>query len=136
MKIEVVRVSRCPKWPLWAVLVVALWLTLGAAAIWLGHHLGQIPRLCLFKNVTGFDCPTCGFTRGTLSLLHGHFVQAWLFNPLLFSILAIFFSSALVRVFFARSLRITLTDRERTTAWILGVMIFLVNWAYVIFYVK
>jgi hypothetical protein len=85
--------------------------------------------------LTGVACPTCGFTRGALSLLGGHPVQAWLYNPLLYSVLILFFVITIVRIISARSLRINLTNKERSTAWVLAVVMFFVNWVYVIFFV-
>ena len=135
MRIEVVHVSRRPPWPLWAVLVVLVWLVLGATVIWLSSYLNWPLQLCLVKRLTGFACPTCGFTRGALSLLHGQVGQAWLYNPLLYSVLALFFAATAFRVIFGRSVRINLTSTERTVTWILAVILFFSNWVYVIFYV-
>jgi hypothetical protein len=36
---------------------------------------------CLFRSVTGWECPGCGMTRGTYALLHGQIRQAFAFNP-------------------------------------------------------
>lgn len=135
MKIDVVQVCRRPPWPFWAVLIVLLWMGLGAAAISLMAHLDRPVDLCLIKRCTGAACPTCGFTRGVLSLLHGQICQAWLYNPLLYSLLVVFFSATAIRVIFARSVRINLTSTERLITWILVFALFLANWAYVIFYV-
>lgn len=135
MKIDVVQVCRRPPWPFWAVLIVLLWMGLGAAAILLMAHLDRPVDLCLIKRCTGAACPTCGFTRGVLSLLHGQICQAWLYNPLLYSLLVVFFSATAIRVIFARSVRINLTSTERLITWILVFALFLANWAYVIFYV-
>jgi hypothetical protein len=135
MKIEVVQVCRRPPWPLWAVSIVLVWMGLGAAAIVLIAHLGGPVELCLIKRFTGIPCPTCGFTRGVFSLLHGNITRAWLYNPLLFSVLTIFFTATAVRIIFARSVRVYLTNTERLIAWILSLALLFVNWAYVIFYV-
>ncbi|MHC4426398.1 MAG: DUF2752 domain-containing protein [Planctomycetota bacterium] len=135
MKIEVVHVSRRPPWPLWAVLLVLAWSGIGAGVVRLSAHLNRPVQLCLVKRLTGFACPTCGFTRGALSFLHGQVGQAWLYNPLLYSALALFFAAAAVRAVLARSVRINLTSTERSVAWILAVGLFIANWAYVIFYV-
>jgi hypothetical protein len=135
MKIEVFQVCRRPKWPLWAVLLVLVWLSLGGATVWLSSHFGRPVTLCLFKRVTGLPCPTCGFTRGVLSLLSGRLGQTWLYNPLLFSVFALFFLTTGIRVFFARGVRIRLTDPERIFAWFLVAVLFAVNWIYIIFYV-
>ena len=37
---------------------------------------------CLFKNITGIACPSCGVTRSVLMLAHGSVTQALLMNPL------------------------------------------------------
>jgi hypothetical protein len=135
MKVELVQVCRRPPWPLWAVLIVLVWSGLGVAALWLSAHLGRPVDLCLIKRLTGVPCPTCGFTRGALSFLHGQAGRAWLYNPLLNSALALFFAATAIRVIFARGVRISLTRAERSAAWIVAVVLFLANWAYVILYV-
>jgi hypothetical protein len=38
--------------------------------------------VCIFKNVTGWACPSCGITRSVLSLLHGRIGEALWINPL------------------------------------------------------
>jgi hypothetical protein len=38
--------------------------------------------LCLFKNLTGMPCPSCGITRSIIQLYHGHFTESLLINPL------------------------------------------------------
>ena len=38
--------------------------------------------LCVFHQVTGWQCPGCGGLRATYQLLHGHVLAAWRFNPL------------------------------------------------------
>jgi hypothetical protein len=135
MKIRIVHVSRRPPWPLWAVLIVIFWLALIAAVVYLSKRLDRPVQLCLFRRLTGYDCPTCGSTRGILSLLHGHIIETWLYNPLLFSLLIIFCIVTAIRVFFARGIQINLTRAERLFAWILAVILFAGNWMYIIFYV-
>ncbi len=41
------------------------------------------PR-CMFKALTGYQCPGCGTQRAVHALLHGHPGQAWTYNPALF----------------------------------------------------
>jgi hypothetical protein len=135
MKIEVTQVSRRLKWPFWAALLIFAWMSLGGAALWLGRHLNRPVHLCLFKRFTGLACPTCGFTRGMLALLHGDVTQVWLYNPLLFSVFTLFFTATAVRILLGRSLRVYLTNTERQIVWILSFALLFVNWAYVIFYV-
>jgi hypothetical protein len=135
VKIALVRISRRPPWPRWAVLVVALWLALGGATVWLARSLDRPAELCLFKRVTHLPCPTCGFTRGALHLLHGRPAQAWWCNPLLFSVLAMFLLGAAARIALARGLRLRMTRRQRAVAWCLAAALFFANWAYVALWV-
>jgi len=135
MKIEVVRVSRRPQWPPWAVLLVAVWLALGAVAVWLAECLGRDIPLCMFKWLTGLPCPSCGFTRGLLSLLSGSISRTWLYNPLLFSGLGVFLAVTMARIVFARGAQIHLSRTERKMAWVLAGVVFSANWAYVILFV-
>ena len=39
-------------------------------------------RPCLFHRVTGFYCPGCGGTRAVAALIHGRFLQALWYHPL------------------------------------------------------
>ncbi len=39
------------------------------------------PEKCRFLAVTGFYCPGCGCTRAVRSILHGHFLLSFLYNP-------------------------------------------------------
>lgn len=41
---------------------------------------------CLFKTITGWDCPGCGSQRMLHALLHGDFIAAWQYNPFLLAI--------------------------------------------------
>lgn len=136
MKVEVVHASRRPPWPLWAAALVLAWLALGSLAIWLADYQGRDIELCTFKRLLGVACPTCGFSRGGLHFVHGHVVRAWLCNPFLFSVLGLFFAATGFRLFFARRVKVRLTRTERTIALVLVVGLFLLNWAYVIVYVR
>ena len=49
------------------------------------------PRLCLFHNLTGHDCPGCGMTRSLVALCYGDLASSFAYNrgiiivgPLLF----------------------------------------------------
>lgn len=41
---------------------------------------GLLPG-CIFRKLTGIECPGCGMTRATYAALHGNFAQAFWFNP-------------------------------------------------------
>jgi hypothetical protein len=37
--------------------------------------------ICAFYSVTGLPCPGCGLTRAFCAISHGHWGDAWAFNP-------------------------------------------------------
>lgn len=59
--------------------------SLGLAILWFALHLPW-PR-CVFHDLTGLPCLTCGMTRSTIAFLHGHFLTALRWNPIVFSAL-------------------------------------------------
>ena len=64
-----------------------LWLSISClsffgAALWL--KLGLPRPVCLFHEITGHACLTCGATRCLLALCSGHFAVAFWWNPLVF----------------------------------------------------
>lgn len=46
---------------------------------------------CVFKKITGLDCPGCGMTRAALSLLDGNVYQAFRWNMLVFLLIPLYF---------------------------------------------
>ena len=71
------------------------------AAAWLRFGL-PLPR-CLFHELTGLPCLTCGGTRCVLSLVHGRIIEALRWNPGVFlglAALAVFNAYALVVLLF------------------------------------
>jgi hypothetical protein len=40
----------------------------------------KIP-LCIFKYLTGIECPLCGMTRACYSIMHLHLSDAFAYNP-------------------------------------------------------
>src|SRR5216684_7871602 len=59
--------------------------SLAVAATWFAVGLPW-PR-CLFHDLTGFPCITCGATRSAVQFFHGHFLSALRWNPLVFAAL-------------------------------------------------
>jgi len=45
--------------------------------------------VCIFKNLTGIPCPSCGSTHSVLCLLQGEIYTAFLWNPFGFIIISI-----------------------------------------------
>ena len=83
--------------------VIAIWSLLAAGAAYLfafePGRTGFFP-ICLFRFLTGYQCPGCGSTRALHQILHGHLVAAFMLNPL--------FLIALPFIFYA-FLRYTIT---------------------------
>jgi Protein of unknown function (DUF2752) len=58
-----------------------------AGYVWLGWNFiegsahSAVPSVCLFKEVTGLPCPSCGTTRSLLLLIHGRFLESFMMNP-------------------------------------------------------
>ncbi|PCJ59742.1 MAG: hypothetical protein COA79_10070 [Planctomycetota bacterium] len=44
-------------------------------------------KICMFRNLTGIECPTCGFTRAATDIAYFRFLSALHQNPLVFLIL-------------------------------------------------
>jgi hypothetical protein len=64
---------------------------------WLIVSTFQIFRgttICIFKNVTGIPCPSCGATTGIIHILHGELQAALASNPLAYPLcLAIIYAT-------------------------------------------
>ena len=135
MTLRLVRTSRRPRWPLWAIAVMVAWGGLVAVTVSLAQASGRRVSLCLFKLLSGLPCPTCGLTRGTLSMLRGHIIDGWTLNPLVFSLLAVAAAAVAMRALFGRKLVLRLSRRERFAAVAVLIVLVLANWAYVIRYV-
>ena len=59
--------------------------SLALAAAWLTLGLPW-PR-CVFHEISGLPCVTCGMTRCGVQFFHGHFLAALKWNPLVFALL-------------------------------------------------
>lgn len=53
-----------------------------AGALWFAARL-PLPH-CVFHELTGWPCLTCGATRAAVQFLQGHFAASFLYNPLAF----------------------------------------------------
>lgn len=68
----------------------ALWLGVSLASLalaWFWLHFGLPQPRCVFHDVTGCACPTCGATRCVRFALGGNFGAALAINPLIFGAL-------------------------------------------------
>lgn len=72
-------------------------LAVGGAVYLYFHNPMKYPLPCMFHFFTGLYCPGCGTGRACYLLLHGHFVQAFTFNPLMVLLLPLIGCYILVR---------------------------------------
>ena len=117
-----------------------LWLAVsaggvGLAAAWFKLHLPW-PN-CLFHELTGHPCATCGATRAAVAFFHGHFMAALSWNPLAavaYCAIALFDVYALaVLIGRAKRLRIVrLHAGERTFMRLFIVSALAANWVYLL----
>lgn len=117
-----------------------LWLaaslaSIAGAAIWLA--LGLPWPSCVFHDLTGLPCLTCGSSRSGIQFFHGHFSVAWSWNPLAFLIwcgAAVFDLYALV-VLAARAPRLRIsrfTRSEKNISRFLIIALLALNWIWVL----
>lgn len=117
-----------------------LWLSvslgsLGVAVFWFALGLPW-PR-CVFHELTGLPCVTCGMTRSAIQFFHGNFLAALRWNPLIFAFLCgvtVFdlyaFTVIAIR---APRLRITFqTEAGKNSARIIVIAALALNWVYLL----
>lgn len=108
-------------------------LSLLPLASWLVESGAYSPGVCGVKQVFGLPCLTCGATRATVSLFHGHVFEALRFQPLIIlaylglTIWALVSAWALFRHI---SLRLELSDREDLLLKVAVGGLPVLNWAY------
>ncbi|MBN2651492.1 MAG: DUF2752 domain-containing protein [Spirochaetales bacterium] len=137
MKIEVVPVQRSYyKVCLVPLFFLLVWGLLIITTLYLSNKFNKPVTLCVFKKVTGIACPTCGATRGVLAFFSGHPIQMIKYNPFFFT-LGVLWSLKIVIEFTVGKHLILRTSRpEKIAIWTALTVLFSINWAYVIIYVK
>ena len=104
------------------------------AAVWLG--IGLPWPICWFHELTGEPCATCGATRATIAFLHGHFLDAFRWNPLAFFAciaIALFDIYAMaVLLMRRRRLRVIFNGAEKRILRFSAISVLLLNWAYLL----
>lgn len=109
-------------------------LSLAAAAAWLGLGLPW-PR-CVFHELTGMPCLTCGATRSAIAFFHGNFASAWKWNPLVFAFLCglSIFNVYAVVVAITRAPRLRIAFHQTEKKYARGIVIgaLALNWIYLL----
>ncbi len=108
--------------------------SLALAIVWFALGLPW-PR-CVFHELTGLPCVTCGMTRSAIQFFHGHFLAAWKWNPLVFAFLCgvtAFDLYALVAlVTGAPRLRVAFRQKEKKYARMILITALALNWIYLL----
>ena len=65
-----------------SILVLCSVLSIDQGQVAVGSRAGSVrlPCVCLFKSITGQDCPFCGLTRSLVSIGHRDFRNGWRYN--------------------------------------------------------
>lgn len=108
--------------------------SLTSAALWLA--LGLPWPVCVFHQLTGLPCLTCGMTRCGIEFFRGHFLAALKWNPLVFALLwgvIAFDLYALASIALRRPrLRILFRQAEKKYARGVLVAVLALNWFYLV----
>jgi len=101
--------------------------------------LSRLPFLwpaCHFREWTGIPCLTCGSTRMIDSLLSGRWIEAAMWNPLVFLGLAgttVWVGATAAGMALGRpARRLVVGPRERLALWLLGAVVVAAGWAYLV----
>jgi len=110
-------------------------LSLTIAAAWMAIGLPW-PR-CVFHELTGLPCVTCGMTRCAIQFFHGHFFAALKWNPLVFmalcGVMAFDLYAFMTLTTRAPRLRIFFsTQRAKTFVRVSVISAFVLNWIYLL----
>jgi len=108
--------------------------SLGIAVAW--FTLGLPWPLCVFHQLTGLPCLTCGMTRCGIEFFHGHFFAALKWNPLVFALLwgVIAFDLYALAAIALRRRRLRMLFRQAEKKYARGVLVaaLVLNWFYLL----
>ena len=86
---------------------------------------------CVFKSITGYDCPSCGLTRSFYSMSHLGIAEAFqyhLMGPVLYIVLFLLLLKFSYESFFRKEIRINTTPRTKKIIFLALTVIWLTFW--------
>jgi Protein of unknown function (DUF2752) len=109
--------------------------SLAMAVVWFALRLPW-PH-CMFLEITGHPCVTCGATRATIAFFHLDFRTAWRWNPLVFGFLCgvSIFDTYAFAVLITRAPRLRVVDftsKQKRFFRIVVIALLLSNWLYLL----
>ncbi len=114
-----------------------VWFGVAVAApllAWAWVRVGLGTPGCAFHRLTGVPCPTCGSSRAVVAALQGHLVEAFLWNPLVTTLIGLFEIGGLIApAWFALGGRVPVfgPSLPRWIRWAILTAL-LANWAWLI----
>lgn len=99
--------------------------------------LGLPWPVCMFHQLTGLPCVTCGMTRCGIQFFHGHFLAAFRWNPFVFAVLCgvIAFDIYALTTLIARAPRLRInisTRRAKKFLRVSFISALALNWTYLL----
>lgn len=98
----------------------------------------ELTPSCLFRTYFGLSCPTCGTTRSLARISHGEIAAAFGANPFMtagiLAVLLLCFYHITTLLTGTARIHIELSTRERQRLTIVILMLFLLNWVYLLFF--
>jgi hypothetical protein len=108
--------------------------SLGMAVAW--FTLGLPWPVCVFHQLTGLPCLTCGMTRCGIEFFHGHLLAALKWNPLIFALLwgVIAFDLYAFTAIALRRPRLRIRFRQAEKKYVRGLIVaaLALNWFYLV----
>jgi hypothetical protein len=120
--------------PAWPFLALSFFLLGTAAFVVKKWFVAWIPT-CGLHKMTGLACPTCGASRMAFFFLEGKFIDSFLVQPFMFMVLVFFtvwIVSGMISFLFGKLMFIELSPFWQKYFWVPLVVLFLLNWVYLL----
>lgn len=120
-----------PAWPFLALSLAML----GAGAFVVKKWFIFLLPPCGMHEMLGIPCPTCGVCRMSFAFIEGDFIGSFFVQPFMFSLLVFFILwiiAGAAALLFGKLMFLEISPFWRKYLWVPLVLLFLLNWAYLI----